>query len=115
VPDFFNLRFAAALAATPAFAQGNVGLGVGSSSFSGFDRSNGVAVFTGGSASKSSTKILGGYQMTPNWGVEAQYTALGNRAITVTPFKQEPIPTGQAHHNLAFMEQLPCLLMRAFR
>ena len=76
---------AVAFIAAPAFAQGYVGLGLGSSSISGFDRTNGVAVFTGGNAAKTSTKIFGGYNYTPTWGVEAQYTMLGKRAITVTP------------------------------
>jgi OOP family OmpA-OmpF porin len=76
---------AASFVAAPVFAQGYVGLGLGSSSVSGFDRNDGFVAFTGGNASKTSTKLLGGYQITPNWGVEAQYTALGKRAITVTP------------------------------
>lgn len=82
---FTASAIAAMFVAAPVFAQGYVGLGLGSSSISGFDRSIGGVTFTGGNASKTSTKILGGYQFTPNWGVEAQYTMLGKRSVTVTP------------------------------
>lgn len=76
---------AAMFVAAPVFAQGYVGLGLGTSSISGFDRTIGGVSFAGGNASKTSTKILGGYQFTPNWGAEAQYTMLGKRSTTVTP------------------------------
>ena len=76
---------AAIFVAAPVFAQGYVGFGLGSSSITGFDRTQNGATFAGGNANKTSTKILGGYQITPNWGVEAQYTMLGKRTITVTP------------------------------
>ena len=76
---------AASFAAAPAFAQGYVGLGLGSSSISGYDQTILGAKLSGGDTAKTSFKILGGYNYTPTWGVEAQYTALGKRAISVTP------------------------------
>ncbi len=69
---------AAALTAAPAFAQGYVGFGVGSSKISGFD----TGTISGGNTSKSLVKIYGGFQFTPNWGVEAQYSDLGKRDLT---------------------------------
>ena len=33
--------------------------------------------------SKASVKIYGGYQLTPNWGIEAQYADLGNRDFAI--------------------------------
>jgi OmpA-OmpF porin, OOP family len=71
---------AAAFAAAPAFAQGYVGLGFGNSSVSGFD----IATVSGGNTSKGSVKIFGGYQFTPNWGAELQYSTLGTRDIRST-------------------------------
>jgi OmpA-OmpF porin, OOP family len=64
--------------AAPVFAQGYVGLGVGSSSAAGFDFGN----VAGGNTSKGMVKIFGGFQFTPNWGAEVQYSDLGNRNIT---------------------------------
>lgn len=84
---FLACAIAAMFTAAPVLAQGYIGLGLGSSSISGFDRTQNGAAFAGGNAAKTSTKILGGYQITPNWGVEAQYTALGKRATTVTPIQ----------------------------
>lgn len=69
---------AAALTAAPVFAQGYVGLGVGSSRVSGFD--NGT--ITGGNTSKSQVKVFGGFQFTPNWGAELQYSDLGKRDVS---------------------------------
>lgn len=69
---------AAALTAAPVFAQGYVGVGFGSSKISGFD----VAGVSGGNTSKGLVKIYGGYQFTPNWGLEAQYSDLGKRDLT---------------------------------
>lgn len=76
---------AAAFVSAPAMAQGYIGLGLGSSSISGYDQTVLGAKFSGGDTTKTSFKILGGYNYTPNWGVEVQYTALGKRAISVTP------------------------------
>ena len=70
--------------ATSAFAQGYVGLGVGSSRSSGGDGTTAGTTITGSNSSKTSYKIYGGYQFTPNWGVEAQYTDLGNRNFTIS-------------------------------
>lgn len=68
----------AALTVAPVFAQGYVGLGVGSSKLSGFD--NGTV--TGGNTSKGQAKIFGGFQFTPNWGAELQYSDLGKRDVS---------------------------------
>ena len=77
-----NILSACAIAATviaaPAFAQGYVGVGFGSSSASGFDQ----GPIAGGNASKASVKIYGGFQFTPNLGLEAQYSDFGKRDIT---------------------------------
>lgn len=69
---------AAALTAAPAFAQAYIGGGLGTSKIYGFDGGG----LTGGNFQKRLVKIYGGYQITPNWGVEAQYGDLGNRTLT---------------------------------
>ena len=69
---------AAMFAAAPVFAQGYIGLGVGSSKISGFD----TAGVNGGNTNKGLVKIYGGYQITPNWGAELQYSDLGKRDLT---------------------------------
>ncbi|MES2279920.1 MAG: outer membrane beta-barrel protein [Pseudomonadota bacterium] len=69
---------AATLVAAPAFAQGYIGAGLGSSKISGFD--NGT--IAGGNTSKGTAKIFGGFQFTPNWGMEVQYSDLGRRNLT---------------------------------
>jgi OmpA-OmpF porin, OOP family len=76
---------AAAFAAMPASAQWYVGAGVGSSRISGLDGSANGFTVSGGDKNKSSVKVYGGYQLTPNWGLEAQYTDLGKRDVTITP------------------------------
>lgn len=81
---FAAAAIAAAFIATPAFAQGYVGLGLGSSNLSGIDGTSNGSTLSGGNSSKGSVKIYGGYQLTPNWGVEAQYSDLGNRNLVVT-------------------------------
>ena len=75
----------AAAIATPAFSQAYIGVGVGSSQASNIDRTimPGV-VLSGGNTSKGSAKIYGGFQFTPNWGVEAQYTDLGSRNLALS-------------------------------
>ena len=78
---------AAAFTAVPAFAQGYLGLGVGSSKSSGVD--NGTV--TGGNTNKSLVKIFGGFQFTPNWGAELQYSDLGKRDIS-----NAGVPVGSA-------------------
>ncbi|MES2412807.1 MAG: outer membrane beta-barrel protein [Pseudomonadota bacterium] len=81
---------AAAFTAAPAFAQGYVGLGFGSSKITGVDGNivgAGIpagTVFSGGNTSKGLVKIYGGFQFTPNWGVELQYSDLGNRGVVAT-------------------------------
>lgn len=76
---------AAAFVSAPAMAQGYFGLGLGSSSISGYDETVAGVTYSGGNAAKTSFKILGGYQFNPTWGVEGQYAALGKRAIKETP------------------------------
>ncbi len=68
---------AATLAAAPAFAQGYIGAGLGSSKVSGFDG----GTITGGNTNKGTAKVFGGFQFTPNWGLEVQYSDLGRRDI----------------------------------
>lgn len=75
---------AATLTAVPAFAQGYIGFGVGSSRATGGDGTTAGTTITGSNSSKSSYKIYGGFQFTPNWGVEAQYTDLGNRSFVLS-------------------------------
>lgn len=83
---FLAGAIAAAFVAMPASAQWYVGGGVGSSKISGADGTAPTApplTLTGADSSKASIKLYGGYQFTPNWGVEAQYTDLGNRDIAI--------------------------------
>ena len=76
---------AAAFVAMPASAQWYVGAGVGSSRAAGADGTDATGVtYSGGNTNKSSVKVYGGFQITPIWGVEAQYTDLGNRNIVAT-------------------------------
>jgi len=82
--------FAATALAAPASAQWYIGGGIGASKSTGGNTS-GVAppagvVFTttGFDDWKASGQIYGGYQFTPIWGVELQYTYLGSRSGAVT-------------------------------
>ena len=72
-----------ALAATPVSAQFYAGAGVGRSNASGLNASGAATTTTNYSASidssSNSWKLYGGYQFTPMWGVEVQYTDLGKR------------------------------------
>ena len=70
--------------ATSAFAQGYLGFGLGSATIRGSSSTSGAVAVTGGDTSKGSAKIYGGFQFTPNWGIEGQYSDLGNRDYTVT-------------------------------
>jgi OmpA-OmpF porin, OOP family len=80
---FLAGAIAAAFVAMPASAQWYIGGGVGSSSTRGVDGTVAPFTLSGGDSSKASVKIYGGYQITPNWGVEAQYSDLGNRDLAV--------------------------------
>lgn len=79
--------FAAAFVAMPASAQWYAGIGAGSSNTKGVDgpiTGTGIAAgthLTGGNSNKRMLKLYGGYQITPNWGVEVQYSDLGNRDV----------------------------------
>ena len=75
---------ASAFMATSAFAQGYIGFGLGSATIRGANSTSGLVTVTGGDSSKGSAKIYGGFQFTPNWGLEAQYSDLGSRNYTVT-------------------------------
>lgn len=75
---------ATAFAASSAYAQGYIGVGVGSSRVSGVDQTIAPVSLTGGNSSKTSVKIFGGFKFTPNWGVEAQYSDLGSRNLVMT-------------------------------
>lgn len=84
---FLATAIAAAFVAMPASAQWYAGVGIGSSSASGVDGpivGAGIPAgtrLTGGDSNKGMYKLYGGYQITPNWGVEAQYSDLGNRDV----------------------------------
>ena len=83
---FAAAAIAAAFVATPVLAQSYIGFGVGSAKISGADGTIPAGVtMSGGNTSKTSVKVYGGFQFTPNWGVEAQYSDLGNRNLTFAP------------------------------
>ena len=77
-----------AIISVPASAQWYAGAGVGSGNATGFNGSEAVTATTNvtisGGTRATSWKLYGGYQFTPNWGVEAQYTDLGKRSATAT-------------------------------
>jgi len=81
---------AAAALAAPAGAQFYLGGGIGAAKSTGGNTSGialpaGVVFTTGGfDAWKTSGQVYGGYQFTPIWGVELQYSYLGSRSGTVT-------------------------------
>jgi OmpA-OmpF porin, OOP family len=92
---------AAAFVAMPASAQWYVGAGVGSSKVTGLDGpivSNGTTVgtFSGGNSNKGFYKVYGGYQITPSWGVEAQYSDLGNRDVAARTLGGVTVLAGSA-------------------
>lgn len=76
---------AATFVAAPAFAQGYIGFGAGSARLTGVDGNQGIAPssLSGGNTNRGLVKLYGGYQITPNWGVEAQYSDLGTRDLTL--------------------------------
>ena len=86
---------AGAALASSACAQAYVGIGVGQGNASLPSVSTSVLglAFTGASDKTSDTayKLYGGYQFTPNWGVEVGYNDLGNKysvagALAGTPY-----------------------------
>src|SRR4051812_28700187 len=89
-----SAALAAAAVAMPAVAQQNiagpwyVGIGLGQSFGSGGNSSGTVGGTTyntsGFDQHKTSFQVNGGYQFTPQWGLEVQYTALGKRDGTIT-------------------------------
>ena len=79
--------FALATVFSPASAQFYVGAGLGAGSSSGINGSGPSALgplTVTGDGTKTSYKLLGGYQFTPNWGLEAQYTNIGKFSDTVS-------------------------------
>ena len=74
-----------AFAAAPASAQWYIGGGVGAARTTMGSVSLGPnqSVTSGSSNNNTSWKFLGGYQFTPNWGIEAAYTDLGRMSYTV--------------------------------
>lgn len=78
---------AGAAVAAPASAQFYLGGGVGAARATGINGSTvvlGVPVtVSGADSTKTSWKLLGGYQFTPHWGAEAQYSDLGQRSATI--------------------------------
>jgi OOP family OmpA-OmpF porin len=94
--------------ATSAFAQGYIGFGLGTSQSRGGNSTVGAVTVTGTESNKGSAKIYGGFQFTPNWGVEAQYSDLGKRDYTVN--NAGVITTGSARfsqYSLAGTGTLP--------
>ncbi|MBW8723214.1 MAG: outer membrane beta-barrel protein [Polaromonas sp.] len=97
---FLAGAIAAAFVAMPASAQWYAGVGAGSSSATGVDGpiiGAGIpagARLTDGDSSKGMYKLYGGYQITPNWGVELQYSDLGNRDVVARTAAGAPIVTG---------------------
>lgn len=78
---------AGAALASSAYAQGYVGIGVGQGHASLPSASATVLglAFTGAADKTNDTmyKLYGGYQFTPNWGVELGYNDLGNKYSAV--------------------------------
>jgi len=76
-----------AVFSSTASAQFYLGAGAGESHISGADGSTVVAgvpaTGTGGNKWQGMWKLYGGYQFTPNWGVEGQYSDLGRRTYNV--------------------------------
>ncbi|MFC6280639.1 MULTISPECIES: outer membrane beta-barrel protein [Polaromonas] len=81
---FVVAALASTFMASTAFAQGYIGFGIGSSRANNADGTSGGFTVSGGNSNKGSAKIYGGFQFTPNWGLEAQYSDLGNRAVLIT-------------------------------
>ena len=81
---FLAGAIASALVAMPASAQWYIGSGVGASKVHGANATPAPLILSGVDSSKLSVKIYGGYHITPNWGIEAQYSDLGNRDFSVS-------------------------------
>lgn len=80
---------AGAFVAAPTFAQGYIGGGIGAGRArldnNTFTVAPGVNASTSANDStNTSGKILGGWQITPHWGVEAQYVWLGKTDFSIT-------------------------------
>jgi OOP family OmpA-OmpF porin len=79
------VAIAGACAAAPASAQWYIGGGVGSAQAKLGTYSPAVGVTVNGNSSRdTSFKLFGGYQFTPNWGIEGQYSDLGRYDYTVS-------------------------------
>jgi len=74
-----------AFAAAPASAQWYIGGGLGSSQAKMGSSAPAAGVTVSGNSSRdTSYKIYGGYQFTPNWGLEMQYADLGRFKYTLS-------------------------------
>lgn len=79
------VAIAGACAAAPASAQWYIGGGVGAAQAKLGSYSPAVGVSVSGTSNRdTSFKLFGGYQFTPNWGIEAQYSDLGKYNYTVS-------------------------------
>jgi OOP family OmpA-OmpF porin len=79
------VAIAGACAAAPASAQWYIGGGIGAAQAKLGSYSPAVGVGVGGTSNRdTSYKIFGGYQFTPNWGIEGQYSDLGKYDYTVS-------------------------------
>jgi OOP family OmpA-OmpF porin len=72
------VAFTGVFFASPASAQWYVGAGVGA----GQAKLSNNGTVQGNDSHETSGKIFGGYQFTPNWGIEGQYVYLGKYDVT---------------------------------
>lgn len=82
------VAIAGAFVAAPASAQWYIGggVGAGSAKLGNFSATSGTTTVSsqGSNSTSTSGKIFGGYQFTPNWGVEGQYVYLGRYNFNAT-------------------------------
>jgi len=76
---------ASALISAPASAQWYVGAGAGSAQA----KLGASGAVSGNDSYKSSGKLFGGYQFSPNWGMEGQYVYLGKFDTNTGSYKPE--------------------------
>lgn len=107
---------ATAFVALPASAQWYAGIGAGSSKTTGVDGpiiGTGIPAgtrLTGGDSNEGMFKLYGGYQITPNWGIEAQYSDLGKRDVVARTAAGVAIVGGSfkaSQHSIAATGTLP--------
>jgi OOP family OmpA-OmpF porin len=85
--------------ALPVAAQGYLGLGTGSANLRGVDGVNAgkFLKLDGADGSRQSYKLYAGYQITPHWGLELQYSDLGKRDVTLTGWRMHNIGHIEIH------------------